>query len=142
MAEPGDIIELTVSVVLTDDMTDIDALGWAGQSVDLLLAFASQGLGHLIDCGSAKRLCSGVSVRRHERLGPRKHRAADTYGGPGDRRADRLRRLDLDPNEDNWMKPAWTCGRCECSNLYIRSKFRNCGNPRPDPAPAPAEVTQ
>lgn len=73
MAEKGEIVELSVSVILTEEMSDTDAMAWAGRSVDHILNYG-EGLGALILRKQAKRLCTGVSIGRNPRMGPRHHR--------------------------------------------------------------------
>lgn len=88
MAKKGDIIELSVSVILTEDLPgDEEAMGFAARSLHMALednAGGGFGFGFLIKSGTAKRLATSICVRdgsrmagsRHKRRGQRRGHAA------------------------------------------------------------------
>ena len=61
MAVKGDVVEIRISVLLNTDMSDMDALGWAGRSIEQVLR-VSDGIGGLIRNDLAKRLYSTATV--------------------------------------------------------------------------------
>jgi hypothetical protein len=65
--QKGEILEITISVRITEEIPDPYALQIAARSVEDVLTVSPEGLAALLRSGQARRLASGVAIRSTER---------------------------------------------------------------------------